>query len=197
MKVKLVPYDPDWPNQFQDIKAKLMAAIRHLEPVIEHVGSTSVPGLMAKPTIDIQIGMPSLDSLNLLHEHLLPHGFTRNSRWDHILPFRRFFVLLKQRPEGPDVPEILGPDFKGDVRSNWISVSNIHCVETSHQWFEDHLLFRDYLRQHPADRDAYAKIKQELAQQEWNITADYAGAKTSFIEAVKAKAKIWKSLADD
>ncbi len=192
MQVKLVPYNPEWPNQFQEIKAKLATAIGHLDPVIEHIGSTSVPDLMAKPTIDIQIGMPSEESLNALHTDMIENGFTRNSRWDSQLPFRRFFVLLEQRENGPQVPEELGPDFKGDVRSNFISVSNIHCVQLSHPWFDAHLLFRDYLRAHPDERDAYAELKQQLAQKEWGITADYAGAKTEWIEGAKKRAQIWR-----
>lgn len=192
MKVKLVPYDPSWPEQFLGLKEELMHCITHLNPVIEHVGSTSVPGLMAKPTIDIQIGMPGLKELDALHDCLLPNGFTRNARWDEVVPFRRFFLKLGKLPQGRDIPKLIDSNFDGDVRSQFVSKSNIHCTEISHQWHSEHILFRDYLRAHPEDRDAYQKVKLELAQKDWDITADYAKAKDIIIDKIKEKMHQWQ-----
>ena len=192
MKVKLVPYDHQWPTQFEALKEELTACIAHLHPVIEHIGSTAVPGLMAKPTIDIQLGMPGKDELEALHDCLIPKGFTRNSRWDEAVPFRRFFLKLEQQTGGPEVPDHVDRHFKGDVRTKFISISNIHCTEISHEWFRNHLLFRDYLRSHPADRDAYQAVKLELAEKNWDITADYAEAKDVIIDQIKEKMNQWQ-----
>lgn len=192
MKIELLPYDANWPLMFEDLKVKLLAAIGHLQPEIEHIGSTSIPGLMSKPTIDIQIGMPSEKALNALHQNLIPKGFTRNARWDRKLPFRRFFLKLGQRKGGPKIPSLIDENFKGDVRSQFIAKANIHCTEKAHPWHADHLLFRDFLLSDEESRRDYQNFKLELAKKEWELTADYAGAKDEIISIIKTKAKLWQ-----
>lgn len=193
MKIDLVPYNPNWPRQYKRLEMRLMKRIGHLDPVIEHIGSTAVPGLVAKPTIDVQIGVQDEESLDALHECLVPSGFTRNSRWDEDLPFRRFFQWLEQRPGGLEVPTEIDKNYEGDLRGRYYCRANIHCTELKHPWHDEHVLFRDYLREHPEDRSAYQKEKRRLSKKDWKLTADYAEAKDKIIGRIKKKMYEWQS----
>ncbi len=131
---------------------------------IEHIGSTSVPGLSAKPVIDLLVGLPSFDLAPLVVERMVAHGFTYLPQYEDGMPFRRLFIREEDGKR----------------------VSNIHTVEADTPFWVRHLAFRDHLRTHPETRDQYQTLKQDLARREWDSVNDYARAKTDFIRAVEA-----------
>ncbi len=149
-----------------------MAVIGDYVVDIQHIGSTSVPGLGAKPVIDIMIGVRSLaDADAYCIEPIVGLGYEYVKAFEVELPFRRYF--RKDNADG--------------VRTH-----QIHLVEITSEWWERHLIFRDYLRTHPEASEAYERLKRELAAQPFETTNDYADAKTEFITAMEVNAFAWK-----
>ena len=133
----VVPYNPDWPNEFAMLGRRLRAALGSVAVRIDHIGSTSVPGLAAKPIIDILISVSALEPLDAYRMPIERCGFIWKDNPDKI---KRFF---HQRP--------------GD------RLVNIHVVRSGSFVEQFHLLFRDYLREHPQRAAEYAVLKYELA----------------------------------
>jgi len=170
--ITIADYNPAWPHQFATEQAQLMAVIGDHVADIEHIGSTSIPGLGAKPVIDIMIGVRSLaDADAHCIAPIVDLGYEYVKSFEVELPFRRYF--RKDNADG--------------VRTH-----HIHLVEIESDWWERHLVFRDYLRAHPEVSEAYEQLKRELAAQPFETTNDYSEAKTEFVRAVEAEALAWK-----
>ncbi len=167
-KVEVVPYDPQWPDVYR-------AEIKHLLPVIgaqviafHHIGSTSVPGLSAKPTIDILAEVQSLAVLDACNEAMRALGY--DPKGENGIAGRRYFNKLA-----------------GEVH-----LCHLHAFETGHPGLEQHLLFRDYLRAHPDTIREYEGLKLELAEKFTFDAPAYTAAKADFIESVLQKAAKWR-----
>ncbi|NER80074.1 MAG: GrpB family protein [Leptolyngbya sp. SIO1D8] len=171
-KIELVPYDPAWPQQFQQEKAHLLACLpSHLINRIEHFGSTAVPGLAAKPVVDMLV---EVTSLAITREQVPPileaqgyDYFWRPTRGDDGPPFYAWFI-------------------KRDVLGH--RTHHIHMVEAHFEHWE-RLLFRDYLIAHPEVAREYEILKYQLATQHSRDRVTYTEAKTTFIQAITARAK--------
>lgn len=166
MKIELVEYNPDWVKMYEDMKKLFYASFGDKIAAIEHIGSTSVPGLCAKPVIDIMLGVRKLKDADEIIPNMICLGFEYNTKYEDVVPFRRYFVMKKDR----------------------VSIYHIHTIPVDHPSWKTNLLFRDYLRQDPQTRDEYAKLKKDLARREWNESNDYAEAKTDFIRSIEKKA---------
>jgi GrpB-like predicted nucleotidyltransferase (UPF0157 family) len=165
--IVIADYDPEWPDLYGVEAARIRSALGDLLVEIEHVGSTSVPGLAAKPRIDIMPGLAREEDLDRVIEPITGLGFEYISKFEDQMPYRRLFTRHS------DVHQI---------------AVNIHTVVVDSEFWERHLLFRDYLRRHPDVADDYARLKRELAPK-FSETNDYAEAKTAFIQSIEAKAR--------
>lgn len=170
--VAIVPYDPAWPRMFAEEKAHLLACfpggiIRR----IEHFGSTAVPGLAAKPIIDMLVEVRSLEETKTrVAPALEAQGydyFWRPSFGDDVPPFYAFFI--KRTPTGS--------------RSH-----HVHMVEADFDLW-DRLLFRDYLIAHPAVAKEYADLKLRLAREFPNDRVAYTDGKSEFCARVTGQAR--------
>lgn len=132
-RVIVVAYDPDWPRRFADERCVLAAVFAGSEAAIEHVGSTAVPGLGAKPVIDVMVGLPALVEVERRIPALEAAGYEYVPAYEKQLPERRYF----RNPR-------LGP-----------RAFHVHCVVTGSEFWIRHLAFRDYLRDHPESAAAY------------------------------------------
>ena len=156
-------YDPCWPKQFEILRFKISKVLGPMAAAIEHIGSTSVPGLDSKPIIDLDILLRSdadlplaITALGLLgYEHLGDLG----------IPGREAF----RAPSG-EPPHHL-----------------YVCAPDSLQ-YKRHIAFRNYLRTHPEDADAYARLKHDLSEKYRVDREAYTQTKTQFIEAVLRRA---------
>ena len=165
MLIEIVDYDSTWPHQFEEERRRVLAAIGRYVAAVEHVGSTAVPGLAAKPIIDILVGLRSLaDATNCIIP-LTGLGYEYVPEWEAELPERRYFRRVVPRPR----------------------THHIHMVETTSEFWRRQLLFRDYLRAHPNDARAYETLKRDLASR-FDVGRDYAAAKSVFISAILDKA---------
>jgi len=163
--IGLVPYDPAWPTAFEEIRTRLALALGPSALRIDHVGSTAVPGLAAKPVIDIQISVSDVDDEAAYKEAIESRGL--ELRW--IEPGHRYF-----RPP-PDLPRLY----------------HVHVCSSGSEWERAHLLFRDYLRAHPDATRAYEALKWQLAATYATDRIGYTDAKAPFIDETLAKAGAW------
>lgn len=166
-KIVIADYDPAWPSWYEWDRARIAAALSSVALSIEHVGSTSVPGLPAKPIIDILLVVPDSTDEESYVPPLEAQGYALRIREPEWLEHR----LVRRRGEPPH-----------DV--------NVHVFSVAHAEKEitRMLAFRDWLRTHPDDRDRYAATKRELSTREWRYVQDYADAKTEVVEEILAKA---------
>lgn len=166
MKVTLVEYDPEWLGVFERERGLLLRVLGEAVAEIEHIGSTAVPGLVSKPIIDIMVGLYDFSMADSLAPKIVNMGYTYFPEFEDVMPNRRFFKKL----------------------SNGNATHHIHMVEMGSEFWQNHLLFRDYLRGNPDVAEEYALLKKELAKQNWKDSNDFAEAKTEFIRKVKKRA---------
>lgn len=168
--IELVPYDKQWPFMAK-LEIKILYDVLPKNHIldIQHVGSTAIPGLSAKPIIDIQIAVDSLDAIKQQAIKLLK-TIDYEFWYDNPDKERLFFVKGM-------------PPF-GEKRTH-----HVHIVELSSKHWQGKNFFRDYLIAHPETAQEYEKLKRQLAQQYKYDREMYTEAKTDFINAVLEKAK--------
>jgi GrpB-like predicted nucleotidyltransferase (UPF0157 family) len=165
-RVEIFPYDPAWPRRFEAERLVLADVFAGIEARIEHVGSTAVPGLGAKPIVDIMLGVANLVEIEQRIAALEAGGYRYVPEHEAQIPERRY--LRKPR---------LGP-----------SAVHLHCVVTGSAFWVRQLAFRDYLRAHPEAAADYDALKRGLA-----LRLDrkaYTDAKGPFIEGILVAAGV-------
>ncbi|GAQ15002.1 GrpB family protein [Myroides odoratimimus] len=190
MKVAFEKYNPQWREEFDLIKGELAPVLNHLEVQIEHIGSTSVEGLSAKPIIDIMIGLKSEEDLDKLPSLMTAKGYIYYELYNEEMPYRRFFVKLDQEPSVYGFPTQIGigTEVPEGLHNHDIRVANIHAIPVDNMNWTRHIAFRDYLRAHPAVKKAYQELKEKLSTMEWRDGNHYNEGKDSFIKTEEAKA---------
>jgi GrpB-like predicted nucleotidyltransferase (UPF0157 family) len=162
--VEVVAYDPQWPEVFASWRDRLQRVVP-AATLIVHVGSTAVPGLAAKPVVDIQTSVPDIEDEAAYVPGIESLGVPLRSRD----PKHRYFRPPADRPR----------------------LVHIHVCAAGGEWEMDHLLFRDYLRTHDAVRDSYGELKTRLALQHREDRLAYTDAKASFILDTMEQARAW------
>ena len=163
--IVVLPYDEAWKKDFEEIKAELMAVLDGLVLSVEHVGSTSVPGLAAKPIIDIDVVIEDTDCFEKVKTALETIGYQHEG--DLGIPGREAFKY----------------DGKEHLRKHHLYV----CAKDSDE-LKRHLSFRDYLRTHPEAVKEYGRIKEEGARLYPNDIDSYIEYKAPFIQDCVNKA---------
>lgn len=166
-RVVIAEYDPRWPAIYEKEAARIVAAAGGLLVRCEHVGSTSVPGLAAKPVIDVLGGVRTLADADAVVPRMVSIGYEYVKKWEDEMPRRRYFVR----------------------RVRGVRTHHLHVVETGSGFWRDHILFRDHLRAHPVDAIRYAALKRDLAESLGDDREAYTDAKAEFIEACLAVAR--------
>lgn len=160
--IVVVDYSPQWPARFHFEQERITSALGPIAARVAHVGSTAVPGLPAKPIIDIQVSVPEVEDEGAYLPALLAAGY-----------------LLRVRQPGHRM-----------VRTAELDV-HVHICASGSAWEGRHLLFRDWLRHDTADREAYGNIKRDLAGRDWTDMNAYADAKGPLISAITERAEAW------
>jgi GrpB-like predicted nucleotidyltransferase (UPF0157 family) len=160
--ITLADYDPGWPALFAREAARIRAALGDRVAQVEHVGSTSVPGLAAKPIIDILLAVPDSSDEQAYVPALEAAGY----------------VLRVREPDWFEHRMFKGPDTN----------INLHVFTVGAAEIDRMLLFRDWLRANDADRDAYLQVKRDLAKRTWRHVQHYADAKTAIVDQIIARA---------
>jgi GrpB-like predicted nucleotidyltransferase (UPF0157 family) len=161
--VVVTDYDPEWPALFERLRGRIAAALGPVAISIEHVGSTSVPNLCAKPIIDLDVvvrpenvpaAIAAVEALGYRHEGDLGIDGREAFRWTADFPEHHLYVC----PEGSSA-------------------------------FKRHVLLRDYLRTHPEKARAYAELKRRLAEQHHDDRSKYQDAKAAFVDSLVKQAE--------
>jgi len=160
--IELVEYDEAWPVRFEREAKRIRVALGVRALLVEHTGSTSVPGLAAKPIIDIVLAVPDSTDENDYVPALEAVGYTLRIREPDWYEHR---LLKKADP-----------------------IVNLHVFSAGCEEIDRMIVFRDQLRTNEADRELYERTKRELAAREWAYTQDYADAKTEVVEEIIARA---------
>ena len=162
----IVDYDERWPRMFEEERQPILVATCSTLVAVEHIGSTSVPGLAAKDIIDIMAAVERLDDASQCIAPLADLGYHYIPEFEAEFPERRYF-------------------HRGAVE---VHTHHLHMVERTSEFWRRHLLFRDYLRAHPDAAGEYAELKRRLASRHVE-TDDYTLAKTDFITSIERKAR--------
>ena len=170
--VRIVEYDPQWPIAFDRLKQVISTRLGDLAQGIKHVGSTAVPGLAAKPILDIDVIVHSTDQLPAVIEKLAELGYVHQG--DLGIAGREAFDRL-----GEDVP-------RDGTGRTWPTQHLYVCPMDSRE-LDRHLRFRDCLRRDPELVTEYAALKRALARQFVHNRVAYTDAKTCFVERVLAR----------
>jgi len=161
--IYLAAYDPAWPSLFTRLKQRIHEALEDDILLLEHVGSTSVPGLSAKPIIDILLAVADSSAEASLVERLEQRGFKLRIREPDWYEHRMF------KSSDPN--------------------ANLHVFSEGCEEIDRMLLFRDWLRNHADDKLLYEGKKRELAGRIWKYTQNYADAKSEIVQEILARAR--------
>ena len=162
--IHLAPYDPEWPRLFEREEQGIRAALGDRALLIEHAGSTSVPGLSAKPIIDIVLAVADTTDELAYVQAMEAAGY----------------VLHIREPDWHQQRLFKGPDTAVNLH-----VFTIGCAE-----IERMLCFRDHLRSNEADSTLYENAKQELARRTWRYVQHYADAKSQLVEEILSRSGV-------
>lgn len=164
--IEVVPYNKHWPSLFESESNLVKPIFGDNFKAIYHVGSTSVPGLSAKPTIDILLDVNNVEQIDQHNSEMQNLGY---EAWgEYKIPGRRFFV-------------------KGDEKRT----HHIHAFETGSEHIHRHIVFRDYLIAHPGVAKEYEALKLDLAKRFKHNRRAYVMAKTDYVLETEAKALEW------
>ena len=166
--IRIVPYDPAWPAMFQAEADQVRRVFEGVRCSIEHVGSTAVQGLAAKPIIDIIAGFDALHDVETRLRNMEAIGYQYVPEYEAELPRRRYFRKPVGRP----------------------SRYHLHAVEMHSRFWVSHLLFRDFLRQRPDWAREYYHLKVSLAEEFRTNGPAYTEGKSDFVERALEEARL-------
>ena len=161
--IQIVDYDPEWPRLYEREAERVQSALSDRALLIEHVGSTSVPGLAAKPKIDML---------------LVVANSADESAYVPALEAAAYLLTIRE-PDWYEHRMFKGPDT--DI--------NLHVFSSGCREIDRMLLFRDWLRSNESDRRLYERTKKELARNDWKYMQNYADAKTAVVKKILARAQ--------
>lgn len=165
--IRLVEYDPEWIARARDELRRLTEALARLAVRVEHVGSTAVPGLAAKPILDLQVSVAAI-----------------KPRARYIEPLERLGYLFVPDPESPDFHFFAKP-------AKLPRTHHVHVCEGGDDHELRHLAFRDFLRAHPGEAAKYAALKHHVAMRHPQDRLAYIGGKGEYMRSLEARAMQW------
>lgn len=163
--IEIVNYNSHWIYLFENEKLIIKDALENYVISIEHIGSTAIPDLAAKPVIDIALGINNFEESKKLIPIIEKLGYNYEPEFEKALPNRRFF-------------------WKGTKENHTF---HIHMAEVDSELWEKPIIFRDYLRKNPNEARRYGLLKKSLASRCGNDIECYINGKTEFIENILRK----------
>lgn len=161
--VEVVPYNEEWPTFYEAEAEKIRAAIGQNCVTVHHIGSTAVPGLAAKPIIDILVVVKNILHVDQAADDLALHGYA--AKGENGIPFRRFFHKRAELPK-----------------------ANVHIYEEGNPEIARHLHFREHLKKNPDSLRTYANLKQALAKKHAHDIDAYTIGKEAFVKSIDQQA---------
>ena len=171
MKIELVPHDPAWASEFVTEANRIQDALEGVVVRVHHIGSTAIPGIPAKPVIDICLEVSALSLLDQRESEMERLGY--EALGEYGIPERRFFP--RDNPRG-------------------IRTHHVHAFETGSWGMKRHVAFRDYMVAHPHSAEAYGQLKDELVRRHAGDRESYIEGKDPFIREHEGRALRWADL---
>lgn len=168
-KVEVVAHDPAWAQMFAEGAQQIAAVFGEEIVAVYHIGSTAIAGIKAKPILDFLVEVRDIEKVDQFNDKMVALGY--QPRGEYGLPGRRYFV--KQRGE--------------------THLHHIHTYQSDHPDLQRHLDFRDYMRAHPQEAQAYSRLKERLARQFPTDIDSYVAGKDAFIKEIDEKAARWRA----
>lgn len=168
--IRVVEYDPEWPRLFAE-EAALLRDVLGGDVAVEHIGSTAVPGLPAKPVIDVMAGVRGWDDFGVMAQSLVEAGYRYTPEAEMDDPSRRVFR------KGPADPRLL-------------RTHHLHVTEVDGFYWRRMLAFRDRLRLHPDEAEGYVSLKRDLATRFENESRRYTAGKRDFVVEIERRAGV-------
>lgn len=169
-KIYVSEYDPNWVLTYEASRDELNNLLTDILDSIHHIGSTAVPGLLAKPTIDILVLVNDIETIDGFNEDMENLGYI--AMGEAGIPGRRYFYKTLEDNE-------------------FIETHHVHIYQVGNAKYQEELLFRDYLRIDDSCKEAYGTLKKKLAQVHRDSPPRYTIAKSDFIKSVIQKAKTY------
>jgi GrpB-like predicted nucleotidyltransferase (UPF0157 family) len=170
-KIKVVAYDPSWKSQFEREANRIAHALGEIVVSLHHIGSTAIPGIFAKPIIDILLEVGDIVQLDDKRAAMEQLGYEAIGEFG--IPGRRYF--RKDNPSGTRTHQV-------------------HAFQVNSPEIERHLAFRDYMIAHPLEAQTYSALKQRLALEHPEDIEAYMDGKDAYIKEHEARAIAWRSL---
>ncbi|WP_404407108.1 GrpB family protein [Jeotgalibacillus malaysiensis] len=168
MKVRVSPYNHDWPTLFEAEAEKISSIFKEQLITIHHIGSTSVAGLQAKPIIDMMPVLKNITAADRLAFRMKKLGY--EALGEYGLPGRRYFRKGKEK------------------RTHHVHMYDLSSQEEIYR----HVAVRDYLRAHQEEAEAYGKLKQKLSKAHHDDMEAYINGKDQFVKDLESKAMEWR-----
>jgi GrpB-like predicted nucleotidyltransferase (UPF0157 family) len=165
--IRIVDYDPAWPHEAEAELRRIKNALGEVATRLDHVGSTAVPGLAAKPILDLQVSVDAIDPARR-----------------YVEPLEKLGYLFAPDPDSPDFHFFGKPPQRPRTH-------HVHVCEAGSEHERRHLAVRDFLRAHQDETARYAALKRELAQSHPQDRLAYIEGKTPYVEALEARALAW------
>jgi GrpB-like predicted nucleotidyltransferase (UPF0157 family) len=167
-QVLVVPYDEQWPQMYKREIERIYPVLRDEIVSTHHIGSTSIPGMRAKPIIDILLEVKDIIRIDGYNDAMIGLGYS--PRGEMGIPGRRYFS--REEPV--------------DVRTH-----HVHAYQKGDRSIERHLAFRDYMIEHPQDAERYIQLKKELAEKFPMDIDSYIAGKEAFVDEMETRAIAW------
>ena len=167
-RVEVVPHDPEWKKKYEKEASIVRSIFKKEILAIHHVGSTAIPGISAKPIIDILVEVNNIEKIDEFNKDMIEQGYIPKGQSG--IPNRRLFI-------------------KG---SEELRISHIHVFQEEDTEIIRLLNFRDYMIAHPKEAQEYSQLKERLAREFPENIDGYIEGKDAFIKNIDKKAKIWK-----
>ena len=166
--IQVTPYDPSWPHLYRQEARQIANVFFDQVILIHHIGSTAIPGIKAKPIIDMLLEARRIEIVDSFNEALIELGY--EPRGENGIPERRYFVR----------------------RNFEIHTHHLHVFQTGNKQIDRHLDFRDYLRAHPDQAQAYSQLKELLAKKYIHDPVAYTDGKNEFIRTIDSRTELWR-----
>lgn len=166
-KIEVVPYNPNWVMMYEEEAARIKKVMNTILINITHIGSTAIPGIKAKPVIDILVEVKDIGEVEQYNNEMEKLGYEPMGEYG--IPGRRFFIK------------------GGNNRTH-----HIHVFQEGNKEIERHLNFKEYLIAHPDVAKEYSKLKEKLAAEFTYDIENYVKGKSELIQEIDEKARLWK-----
>ena len=167
-RVEVVSYNPNWKEMYKEESEKIKNILNDIIIDIHHIGSTAIPGIKAKPVIDILVEVKDIEGVDQYNHKMKELGY--EAMGEYGIPKRRFFR-------------------KGENNRT----HHIHIFQVGNEEIERHINFKEYLIAYPRKAREYSKLKEKLANKYTYDVKNYTNSKSDFIKKIDRKIKLWKN----